>query len=67
MKYALLVAYDGTNYGGWQIQKNSITVQQKLEEACKEIFGVKTNITEIQAYYIGIWLSIQACLSLTVR
>ncbi len=33
MKYALLIAYDGTGYGGWQIQKNKISVQQKVEEA----------------------------------
>ena len=41
MRYAILVAYDGTHYGGWQIQKNSITVQQKLEEACFKVFGKK--------------------------
>ena len=26
----LLVAYDGTNYCGWQVQKNGITVQEVL-------------------------------------
>ncbi len=27
------VAYDGTNYGGWQMQKNAVSIQQKFEEA----------------------------------
>ncbi len=45
MRYAILLAYDGTDYGGWQIQKNSITVQEKLEEACEKVFGKKTGVT----------------------
>jgi len=31
--FALTVAYDGTSYGGWQIQANSVAVQQILMEA----------------------------------
>ena len=29
----IFVAYDGTNYCGWQIQPNGMTVQQSIEEA----------------------------------
>ena len=32
-KYRLLIAYDGTNYSGWQTQPQSMSIQQKLEEA----------------------------------
>ena len=32
-RVALLVQYDGSNYSGWQRQKNSITVQEILEKA----------------------------------
>jgi len=28
----LLIAYDGTNYGGWQRQKNSPTIQGIIED-----------------------------------
>jgi len=30
---ALRLAFDGTNYHGWQSQKGLATVSQKLEEA----------------------------------
>ncbi len=33
MKYAFTLSYDGTNYAGWQRQKNAVSVQQKVEEA----------------------------------
>jgi len=33
MQILLTVAYDGTNYAGWQRQDNAIAVQQKVEEA----------------------------------
>jgi len=35
----LTIAYDGTNYKGWQLQKNGRTVQEELEEAIEKIFG----------------------------
>ena len=43
-RVALLVQYDGTNYSGWQIQKNAITVQEILERALFKIsnHSVKT-------------------------
>lgn len=34
----IILEYDGTNYSGWQIQKNTpMTIQQKLEDALEEI------------------------------
>ncbi|MGO8701921.1 MAG: tRNA pseudouridine(38-40) synthase TruA [Limisphaerales bacterium] len=38
MKLKLIIAYDGAAYAGWQAQKNSIAVQQRVEEAVKKIF-----------------------------
>ena len=37
MRYALGIEYDGSQYFGWQRQKNVIGVQQKLEEALSKI------------------------------
>lgn len=35
----LIIEYDGTNYSGWQRQKNAMTIQQKLEEAIHKATG----------------------------
>lgn len=40
MKRVLLtIGYDGTNYHGWQVQKNAVTVQQVLCEALFKMLG----------------------------
>lgn len=33
----LIIAYDGTGYHGWQIQKNAVTVEAALTEALSEL------------------------------
>ena len=35
----LTIAYDGTDYCGWQIQKNAVTVQGELEKALCRLLG----------------------------
>ena len=39
MQILLTVAYDGTNYAGWQRQDNAVAVQQKLEEALSTLLN----------------------------
>jgi tRNA pseudouridine38-40 synthase len=41
----VVIEYDGTNYGGWQRQKNAMTVQQALEEAIERIVQQKVTLT----------------------
>ena len=42
LKFKLIIAYDGRNYAGWQVQKIGLGVQQKVEEALAKLFpGVK--------------------------
>jgi tRNA pseudouridine38-40 synthase len=38
LKFKLLIAYDGTNYEGWQVQKIGTGVQQLIEEAFRKVF-----------------------------
>lgn len=45
MKILLRISYLGTNYCGYQIQKDQITVQEVLCEAAEAVFGVKCDIT----------------------
>ncbi len=35
----LRIAYDGTNYHGWQIQDNGITVEEVINKTLKELLG----------------------------
>ena len=35
----LTIAYDGTNYCGWQIQPNGITIEEVLNKALKKLTG----------------------------
>jgi len=39
--YKIIVQYDGTDYSGWQIQKNAVTVQQILNEKISLILREK--------------------------
>ena len=38
-RIALRIAYDGTNYAGWQNQDNAVAVQQVIEEALARLSG----------------------------
>ena len=38
LKFKLTLAYDGTNYEGWQVQKTGLGVQQRVEEALARLF-----------------------------
>ena len=44
MKILLRIAFLGTAYCGYQVQPNGVTVQQKLNEAAKDLFGFDCDI-----------------------
>lgn len=44
MRYFFEIAYDGTNYHGWQRQDNAITIQEVVEEALTRITRAQTTI-----------------------
>ena len=41
----LVVAYDGTNYSGWQIQPNAVTIEQLLDKAINSLTGENIHVT----------------------
>ena len=41
----LTVAYDGTNYRGWQVQPNGITIEQVLNEKLSALLGEEIVVT----------------------
>ena len=44
MKILLRISFLGTNYCGYQVQPNGISVQQRLNEATKQLFGYDCDI-----------------------
>ena len=44
MKILLHLSFLGTNYCGYQIQPNGITIQQRLNEATRDLFGYDCDI-----------------------
>jgi tRNA pseudouridine38-40 synthase len=43
--FKLTIEYDGTNYHGWQIQKNDPTIQEEIETALHTMTGKKIALT----------------------
>ena len=53
----MIVAYDGTNYCGWQLQPNGITIEQVLNEHLSRLLEMnyvikKNNPEESYVLYI---------------
>jgi tRNA pseudouridine38-40 synthase len=42
--YKLTIAYDGTGYGGWQRQPNTVTVQELVEKALEKVLGSRFTV-----------------------
>lgn len=43
-KYKLTIAYDGTHFGGWQIQPNTNTIQEEIEKALALLLKQKISV-----------------------
>jgi tRNA pseudouridine38-40 synthase len=43
-KFKLTIAYDGTGYEGWQVQKIGTGVQEKIEEALSKLFPSRPRV-----------------------
>jgi len=44
LTYKLTLAYDGTDYAGWQVQPNGTAVQEIVERAIERILGEKARV-----------------------
>ncbi len=42
--YKLTIAYDGTDYAGWQVQKNALSIQEQIQNVLSTILRVPTKI-----------------------
>ena len=44
-RYQIKVEYDGTNFVGWQYQKNGLSIQEILQNAIFQFSREKINVT----------------------
>lgn len=61
MRYVLKIAYDGTDYAGWQRQKNALSVQETLENAIQAALGVTVKTTASGRTDAGVHAAGQVC------
>ena len=61
MRYALKIAYDGTDYAGWQCQKNARSVQETLENAVLAALNVRVRVTGSGRTDAGVHAAGQVC------
>lgn len=66
----LTVAYDGTNYVGWQVQSNGVSIQAKLESAWQKVTGESVRIiasgrTDAGVHALGQVCSVETKTTLT--
>lgn len=57
----LVITYDGTEYCGWQVQANGISIQQRLEEGWSSVTGEKIRITASGRTDSGVHALAQVC------
>ncbi|MBN2418459.1 MAG: tRNA pseudouridine(38-40) synthase TruA [Deltaproteobacteria bacterium] len=57
----LILAYDGSNYHGWQRQRNSLSIQEVVEEKIGIMLGEKINITASGRTDAGVHAINQTC------
>ncbi|MFT8887996.1 tRNA pseudouridine(38-40) synthase TruA [Ethanoligenens sp.] len=57
----LYLRFDGTAYHGWQVQKNSVTVQQTLQDALETILRQRPPVTGCSRTDAGVHARSYAC------
>ena len=61
MRYVMKIAYDGTEYAGWQRQKNALSVQEVLENAIERALGISVRVVASGRTDAGVHAVGQVC------
>lgn len=61
MFYVLKIAYDGSEYAGWQRQTNALSVQECIENALLEALGVDVRVNASGRTDAGVHAAGQVC------
>lgn len=57
----LTIRFDGTRYHGWQVQKNAVTVQQKMQDAIEKVTNVRSGVTGCSRTDAGVHARMFCC------
>ena len=57
----LTISFDGTNYHGWQVQDNAVTVQQTLQDALEQICSSRDTIVGCSRTDAGVHANMYCC------
>ena len=49
--YLIKIEYEGTNFVGWQYQKNGLSIQERIETALEKTLNSKIRITYNYNYF----------------
>ena len=61
MRYVMKIAYDGTDYAGWQRQKNALSVQEVLENAIERALKIAVRVVASGRTDAGVHAIGQVC------
>ena len=53
-KYKIVIAYDGTDYFGWQVQQGCVSVAGTLEQTFKRVFNAKIKLYGVSRTDAGV-------------
>lgn len=60
-KIALRLMYDGTNYCGWQVQKNGVSIQQRLQDGLEDLLGFRPDLSGVSRTDSGVHANNYVC------
>ena len=61
MKIKLILCFDGTKYCGWQVQKNAVSVQEKVQDAVEAVWGKRYSVTGCSRTDSGVHANMFCC------
>lgn len=60
-KIALTLMYDGSDFCGWQVQKNSRSVQEAVQDSLERIIGIRPNVSGCSRTDSGVHANMYVC------
>lgn len=59
--FLLEISYNGSQYHGWQVQSNAVTVQEKLQDAIESVFGKREDVKGCSRTDSGVHANMFCC------